>query len=260
MKGKARICVVQPPGMGQHKEDFMQDIATVTGATYLGREAALNLKQLKYEHFGFADKVIINAFTTTIMGGHGDPEVIAQKLAEVQTIREQSEDEFLEAKLDERIAKLKGHVGILQIKAPTDSEQEDMLLRIEDAVLATKSAISEGVVPGGGVALLECRLSYTATDGDAILNSACLYPFKQVIDNAGLNVRKVLKDIISRPDGWGIDTSSEYPCNMIASGIIDPTKVIREALENAVSISGMLLTTSCAMVYSNIKDDNVKDS
>lgn len=253
MKGKARICVVQPPGMGQHREDFMEDIALITGATYIGREAKLNLKHLTYDHFGYAEKIIANAFNTTIIGGSGHPDDVARRMQEVQTLKEQADDEFLESKLDERISKLKGHVGILQIKASTDSEQEEMLLRIEDAVLATKSAIAEGIVPGGGKTLINCAKTFTTvTTGDKIIDKICHYPMTQIVQNAGLS-KKDLEDVQNWDDEIGYNTDDCGLVNLFEDGIVDPAKVIREALENASSIATMLLTTGAAMIYSKIE-------
>lgn len=142
------VCCVTAPGYGKYRREFMEDLAVLTGATYISPEAGLNMQSIEYKHFGWADKVITDSISTTIIKGAGDKETVANRIKEIEALKKQTTDEFATEKLDERLAKLKGGVGIMQVMAKTDSEQEELMLRVEDAVLAVKSAIAEGILPG----------------------------------------------------------------------------------------------------------------
>jgi len=250
------ICCVQAPNFQNQRIEFMQDIAILTGGEFIGDEAALHLDRLEYEHFGYAEKVIVDQFNTTITDGLGDKKQIKNRISEIEAIKKQTHDEFNLEKLSERIGKLKGGVGVLEVMAKTESENQDLLMRIEDAILATKSAIAEGVVPGGGRTLHflgELISTHHKSSGADVLKKAVNYPIKQIIENAGGNadliMGKLIDEDMDMEVGYNCDTNSIV--NLEEAGVIDPVKVIREALENASSIASMLLTTECAMTIKN---------
>lgn len=245
------VCCVQCPNFGSQRVELMRDIAILTGAEFIGQESALNMDKFEYSHFGYAERVHSDNFTTTIIGGAGPKKAVEDRIAEINAIKEQTSDDFVIEKMQERIGKLRGGVGVLQALFKTDSENEDLMLRIEDAVLATKSALAEGVVPGGGRTLhFLGSLLQRKSVGHQVIIEATKYPIRQIIENAGGNPDLVTGKLIDekRKINIGYNSDTEEITDLLKDGVIDPVKVIREAMENAVSIASMILTTECAMV------------
>ena len=253
LRGIINVVCVKGPGYGDRRKDLLQDMAILTGGTVISSELGLELKDTTLEQLGSCRRVKVQKDTTIIIGGAGDPEAIK---ARVQSLRKQLEanlGEYDKEKLHERLAKLAGGVAVIKVGAATETEMKEKKLRIEDALNATRAAVEEGIVAGGGTvyvnAIPAVEKLITKTEGDErtgvrIVARALQEPVRQIAANAGLDGSVILEKVkSSRKVGYGFDAYREVYCDMIAAGIVDPAKVTLSALQNAASIAAMLLTT-----------------
>lgn len=264
IRGTLNVVCVKAPMFGDQREAFMQDIAIVTGGTFVSQKLGMDLKKLTVEQLGSAKKVKVDKDYTTIIDGNGSSENIEQRVQTIKTQIEQTVAEFDKDKLKDRLAKLKNGVAIIKVGASTELELNDKKLRLEDALAATKAAIDEGIVPGGGVALLNAAdylndnlegLNDYERIGFKIVQEAIKYPIKRIAENAGYDGSVIINEIIrTNKTGYGFDVSTESYVDMIENGIIDPAKVTRTALQNALSVSSLILMTE--VLVSNDKSFN----
>ena len=252
------ICVaVKAPGFGDRRKEMLRDIAILTGGEVITEELGLDIKEANMMQLGHARQVKVNKENTIIVGGDGDPAEIKARVAQIKTAIDTTTSDFDREKLQERLAKLAGGVAVIKVGAATEVEMKEMKLRIEDALNATKAAVEEGIVPGGGVAYLNViddvnELLKTA-DGDEkigvmIVRKALEAPIRQIAENAGFEGSVIVDKILrSRKKGFGFDAASEKYVDMFESGIVDPAKVTRSALQNAASIASTVLTTEAVV-------------
>ena len=254
IRGTFRSVSVKAPGFGDRRKAMLQDIAILTGAQVISEEVGLKLDGTTLDLLGRARKVVVTKDETTIVEGSGDPEQIQGRVNQIRAEIEKSDSDYDREKLQERLAKLAGGVAVIKVGAATEVELKERKHRIEDAVRNAKAAIEEGIVAGGGVALIQAMKSATAkidalglTDeqlvGANIVRVAVSAPLKQIAENAGLEGGVVAEKVRELPTGHGLDASNGEYVDMIKSGIIDPAKVTRSALQNAASIAGLFLTT-----------------
>ncbi len=262
IRGALKICAVKAPGFGDRRKEMLQDIAILTGATVISEEQGLQLSAATLQHLGTAEKVTVNKENTTIVNGAGSKEAIAQRVAQIKAQIEQTKSDYDREKLQERLAKLAGGVAVLHIGAPSEVEMKEKKDRVDDALSATRAAIAEGIVPGGGVAYIRCLACLTdlkgANDdeqtGIDIVKRAIEEPLRQIAANAGVEGAVVVQKVSEGNADFGYNARTDKYCNLLAEGVIDPAKVTRVALENAASIAGMFLTTEC--VIADKKEEN----
>ena len=253
LRGTLNVVCVKAPGFGDRRKEMLQDIATLTGGTVISEEVGLELKTADISMLGRARQVKVTKETTTIVDGAGDSQAIADRVAQIRAQIANTTSEYDKEKLQERLAKLAGGVAVIKVGAATETEMKEKKLRIEDALNATRAAVEEGVVAGGGtifvnvIPAVEALLSTVEGDektGVRIVAKALEAPIRQIAANAGLDGSVILEKVrTSGKNGYGFDAYKEKYCDMVASGIIDPAKVTRSALENAASVSSMVLTT-----------------
>ncbi len=253
LRGTLNVCCVKAPGFGDRRKEMLQDIATLTGAMVITSELGYELKEASVDMLGSARQIKVNKERTIIVGGQGDPYAIASRVNQIRAAIPETTSEFDREKLQERLAKLAGGVAVIKVGAATEVEMKEMKLRIEDALNATKAAVEEGIVPGGGTAYLNVIADLEAllktTEGDertgvAIVRKALEAPVRQIAENAGFEGSVVVDKIMrARKKGYGFDAYNEKFCDMVEAGIVDPTKVTRSALQNAASIAATVLTT-----------------
>ena len=263
LRGTFECIAVKAPGFGDRRKQMLQDIAILTGGSLISDELGFELKTTTLDMLGRAKSVKINKENTTIIDGMGDPAQISERVRQLKVQIEETTSDFDREKLQERLAKIAGGVAVIQVGAATEVEMKEKKLRIEDALNATRAAVEEGIVPGGGTALigaiakvLELAESLEGDEktGALIIARALEEPVRQIAINAGLEGSVVVEKVKNAAAGIGFDALKGIYVNMIESGIVDPTKVTRSALQNAASISAMFLTTEAAVV--DIKDDN----
>ena len=253
LRGTLNVVCVKAPGFGDRRKEMLQDIAILTGATVISSDYGLELHNTSMEHLGTARQVKAGKETTIIVDGGGDPAAIKERTQMIRNEFERSTSEYDREKLQERLARLAGGVAVIRVGAATETEMKEKKLRIEDALNATRAAVEEGIVAGGGTAYVnaipEIEKLVDTVEGDEktgvqIIARALTAPLRQIATNAGLDASVILEKVKSSGQvGYGFDAYKEIYCDMIANGIVDPTKVTRSALENAASISAMLLTT-----------------
>ena len=253
LRGTLNVVCVKAPGFGDRRKEMLQDIATLTGGTVISEEVGLELKTADISMLGRARQVKVTKETTTIVDGAGDSQAIADRVAQIRAQIANTTSEYDKEKLQERLAKLAGGVAVIKVGAATETEMKEKKLRIEDALNATRAAVEEGVVAGGGtifvnvIPAVEALLSTVEGDektGVRIVAKALEAPIRQIAANAGLDGSVILEKVRSSgKNGYGFDAYKEEYCDMVACGIIDPAKVTRSALENAASVSSMVLTT-----------------
>ncbi len=257
LRGTFECVAVKAPGFGDRRKAMLQDLAIVTGGTVISEELGLELKSATVDMLGRAKSVKITKDNTTVIDGEGDRNAIAERVRQIRSQIEDTTSEFDKEKLQERLAKLAGGVAVIQVGAATEVEMKEKKLRIEDALNATKAAVEEGIVPGGGTALIsaipEVEKLLETLEGDEktgakIIMRALEEPVRQIAANAGLEGSVVVENIKRLEEGMGFDALNETYVNMLGAGIVDPTKVTRSALQNAASISAMFLTTEAAIV------------
>ncbi len=262
LRGIFSALAIKAPGFGDKKKEMMEDIAIVTGGTVISEEKGMKLENVELEMLGRARRIISTKETTTIVEGKGEKTQIDTRVAQIRTEISNATSEFEKDKFQERLAKLAGGVGVLKVGAATEVEQKNRKLKMEDALNATRAAVEEGIVPGGGVALLRAgmALETLTAEGDektgiAILRRAIEEPVRQIAENAGIDGAVVVQKVKEGSGDFGFNAASMVYENLIAAGVVDPTKVTRTALENAVSAASMLLTTE-AVVAELPKKDN----
>ena len=253
LRGTLNVVCVKAPGFGDRRKEMLQDIAVLTGGTVISADVGLDLKEARLDMLGQARQINVTKENTTIVNGAGDSEAIKARVAQIKSQIETTTSDYDREKLMERLAKLAGGVAVIKVGAATEVEMKEKKLRIEDALNATRAAVEEGIVAGGGTAYLNAipavEKLYAETEGDEktgvqIIARALTAPMKQIAANAGIDGSVVLEKIReSGKMGYGFDAYNEVYCEMIPSGIVDPTKVTRSALENAASIASTLLTT-----------------
>ena len=255
LRGQLKICAVKAPGFGDRRKAMLQDIAILTGGLVISEETGLKLEQATIEMLGTADKVTVSKDNTTIVNGHGDKQLISERVSQIKSEISNSTSDYDKEKLQERLAKLAGGVAVLYVGAPSEVEMKEKKDRVDDALCATRAAIEEGIIPGGGVAYIRAQkaldtLTGVNTDeqtGIRIVRRAIEEPLRQIVENAGLEGSVVVNEVRNGEGDYGYNAREDKYENMKASGIIDPAKVTRVALENAASIAGMFLTTECVI-------------
>lgn len=254
LRGIFNTLAVKAPGFGDRKKEMLQDIATVTGAQVISEELGLKLENIKLDQLGKARKVVAEKEKTTIIEGKGKREDIEARIKQIKEELKRTESEFDREKLQERLAKLAGGVAVIKVGAATDVEQKARQKKTENALNATRAAIEEGILPGGGVALLRAipvlekiELSGDEKTGLSILKKALEKPIRQIAENAGLDGSVVFQKVKEGKDDFGFDAQKMEYTNLTKAGVIDPTKVVRTTLENASSAASMLLTTEAVV-------------
>ena len=262
LRGTLNIVGVKAPGYGDRRKEMLQDIAILTGGQVISQDLGMDLKEATVDMLGHASKVRVEKELTVIVNGGGDKAELDKRIAQIKSQIEQTESEFDKEKLQERLAKLAGGVAVIHVGAATEVELKERKLRIEDALSATRAAVEEGIVPGGGTVLIDSMKKVKevaeASVGDEktgveIVLRALEEPVRQIAANAGLEGSVIVEKVKSEAEGIGFDALNEEYGNMIEKGIVDPTKVTRSALQNAASVAAMILTTEAAV--GPIKED-----
>lgn len=262
LRGTFECVAVKAPGFGDRRKAMLEDIAILTGATVISEELGYDLKSAGLEHLGTARTVKVNKENTTIVEGNGSEKAIKDRVAQLKVQIEETTSDFDKEKLQERLAKLSGGVAVIEVGAATETELKERKLRIEDALNATRAAVEEGIVSGGGTAFInvipavDAVLSSLEGDertGAKIIRRALEEPVRQIAYNAGLEGSVIVEKVMNAEKGVGFDALNEKYVNMIEAGIVDPTKVSRSALQNAASVASLLLTTESAVV--DVKKD-----
>ncbi len=262
LRGSLKVCAVKAPGFGDRRKEMLEDIAILTGGTVISEEKGMKLDAATLTDLGTADKVTVNKENTTIVNGAGAKDAIAARVAQIKAQIEQTKSDYDREKLQERLAKLAGGVAVLHIGAPSEVEMKEKKDRVDDALSATRAAIAEGIVPGGGVAYIRCVKELEGLKGAnddeetgiAIVKRAIEEPLRQIVQNAGGEGAVVIQKVADGTADFGYNARTGEYENLLAAGVIDPAKVTRVALENAASIAGMFLTTEC--VIADKKEDN----
>jgi chaperonin GroEL len=263
LRGSFNVLAVKAPGFGDRRKEMLQDIAVLTGGKVITEELGLKLDKTEVEDLGRAHKVIATKETCTIVEGKGDKAIIAERVLQIKRSIEAVDSDFDREKLQERLAKLAGGVAIIRVGAATETEMKEVKHRIEDAVGATKAAVEEGVVPGGGVALIRAikaldglKLSPDEAIAIAIVRRALEEPLRQIAENAGVDGAVVAEEVKKGTGAMGYNAATGVYEDMVKAGIIDPAKVTRSALQNAASIAGMFLTTEAIITDLPKKDES----
>ena len=261
LRGALKIAAVKAPGFGDRRKAMLEDIAILTGGTVISEERGFTLENASIEMLGTAEKVTIDKDNTTIVNGSGDADNIKARVNQIKAQIESTTSDYDKEKLQERLAKLAGGVAVLYVGAASEVEMKEKKDRVDDALHATRAAVEEGIVAGGGVALVRAKavldkvkaVNEDEATGVQIVARAIESPLRTIVENAGGEGSVVVAKVLDGKDDFGYDAKSEEYVNMFKAGIIDPKKVTRIALENAASVSGMILTTECALV--DIKED-----
>ena len=265
LRGVFRCIAVKAPGFGDRRKAMLQDIATLTGAQMISEELGLKLKNAGLADLGAAQRVVTDNDTTTIIGGAGDPKAISDRVAQIRAQIGKTTSDYDREKLDERLAKLSGGVAVIRVGAPTEAEMKNKKEALDDAVNATKAAVAEGIVPGGGLALLRCTKAVEAEEANAegdektgleILRHALSAPTRRIAENSAVDGGVVVAEMLKGTGSYGYDAARNEYVDLLEAGIVDPTKVVRIALENAVSVAGILLLTEATMT--EVKDPEDK--
>jgi len=250
LRGTLNVAAVKAPGFGDRRKAMLEDLAILTGGQVISEDLGLKLENVKLTDLGRAKRVTIDKDNTTIVEGHGDQKKIQARVKQIKAQVEESTSDYDKEKLQERLAKIVGGVAVINVGASTETEMKEKKARVEDALHATKAAVEEGVVPGGGVALLRCipalekmKLEHDQQVGVNIVRRSLEEPIRQIAQNAGLEGSVVVERVKKDKETMGFDAGSEKYVDMLEAGIIDPTKVTRYALQNAASVAGLMLTT-----------------
>jgi chaperonin GroEL len=248
LRGTLKIAAVKAPGFGDRRKALLQDIAILTGATLVSDEMGIYLKDATSEVLGSAEKVLITKDKTTIIDGKGDVEAIRARIKQIEAESKNETAGYDKEKLDERKAKLSGGVAVIRVGAPTEPEMKQKKQVFEDSLNSTRAALEEGIVPGGGIALLRAskaieKLSLPPEEkiGAQILQKACDAPFRQIVLNAGLDSSVVLEQVLVKDKNFGFNAQTEQVEDLVKSGVVDPTKVVKFCLKFAVSTAGIVL-------------------
>ncbi len=261
LRGSLKIAAVKAPGFGDRRKAMLEDIAILTGGTVISEERGFTLENTTIDMLGTAEKVTIDKDNTTVVNGSGDSKNIEARVQQIKSQIESTTSDYDKEKLQERLAKLSGGVAVLYVGAPSEVEMKEKKDRVDDALHATRAAVEEGIVAGGGVALLGSKNSLDKiksenpdeSTGIQIINKALESPLRTIVENSGVEGSVVVSKVIEGNKNFGYDAKDGTYVDMLKEGIIDPTKVTRVALENAASVAGMILTTECGLV--DIKED-----
>ena len=261
LRGQLKICAVKAPGFGDRRKAMLEDIAILTGGVVISEEKGLKLEQATIEMLGSADKVTISKDNTTIVSGHGESQAIRDRISQIKNEIQNTTSSYDKEKLQERLAKLSGGVAVLYVGAPSETEMKEKKDRVDDALCATRAAIEEGIVAGGGVAYIRAIAALDGLQGEnadettgiRIVERAIEEPLRQIVENAGLEGSVVVNNVKNEKGDYGYNARADRYEDLRKAGIIDPAKVARVALENAASIAGMFLTTEC--VICDAKED-----
>jgi chaperonin GroEL len=255
LKGVIKCCTVKAPGFGERRTAMMEDIAILTGGTVVAEELGLKLENVKIEDLGQATRIEVTKDNTIIIGGAGAADAISTRVQNIRTQIEEATSDYDKEKMQERVAKLAGGVAVIKVGAATEVEMKEKKDRVDDALHATKAAVEEGIVPGGGVALIRARQAVLGLKGanhdqsvgiDIVLR-AIEAPLRAIVENAGGESSVVVNAVSSGTGNYGFNAANETYGDMLAMGVVDPTKVTRCALQNAAGVAGLLLTTDCAI-------------
>jgi chaperonin GroEL len=254
IRGNINSIAVKAPGFGDRRKAMMEDIGILTGGRFITEDLGLKMESITLEDLGTAKRVVITKEETTIVDGAGDSDLIKGRISQLKKQIDETESDYDREKLQERLAKLSGGVAVIQVGAATETELKEKKMRIEDAMHATRAAVEEGIVPGGGVALINAQsaLDNLHLPGDAqigvnIVRRAIEEPARQIAENGGKEGSVIVNKIKSLPIGHGYNAATEVYEDLIAAGVVDPAKVVRTALQNAASIAGLILTTECVI-------------
>ena len=259
LKGVFNSLVLKAPAFGDRRKEIMQDIAILTGATVVSSDKGMSLEDAGLEVLGQARKIIATKDNTTIIKGAGDPAVIQERIAEIKAQAEASTSDYETGELNKRAAALEGRVAVIKVGGATETEIDEKKYRVDDAVAATKAALDEGIVPGGGVTLVNLSKNLKDTDpGVSIVKKALKAPFVQIMENAGLNSQALLDQVEKAKDGQGINvmTPEKGIIDMKKAGVVDPARVTREAVQNSISIAATAITMGALIVDVPEKDNN----
>ena len=262
LRGSLKICAVKAPGFGDRRKEMLEDIAILTHGVVISEDKGLKLDMATVDELGSAEKVTVDKENTTIVNGNGDKELIAERVAQIKAQIEKTTSDYDREKLQERLAKLAGGVAVLYVGAPSEVEMKEKKDRVDDALSATRAAVAEGIVPGGGVAYMRCVAALENFHGDnddentgiQIVKRAIEEPLRQIVANAGLEGAIIVQNVKDGKGDYGYNARTGKYENFFESGVIDPAKVTRVALEYAASIAGMFLTTEC--VIAEKKEEN----
>jgi chaperonin GroEL len=262
MRGIVKVAAVKAPGFGDRRKAMLQDIAILTGGTVISEEVGLSLEKATLEELGNAKRVLITKEETTIIDGAGDEADIKARVEQIRSQIEETSSDYDREKLQERLAKLAGGVAVIKVGAATEVEMKEKKARVEDALHATRAAVEEGIVPGGGVALVRALTAIADLTGDnhdqdvgiTLARRAMEEPLRQIVSNAGDEPSVVLNNVASGEGNYGYNAANGEYGDMVEMGILDPTKVTRSALQNAASVSGLMITTE-AMVADEPKEE-----
>ena len=266
LRGVLNICAVKAPGFGDRRKAMLGDIAVLTGGTLISEDLGLKLENLGLEHLGRAKQIKVDKNDTTIVQGSGKPDEIKTRIQQIRNQIEATDSEYDREKFQERLAKLTGGVAIISVGASSEADMKQTKARVEDALHATRAAVEEGILPGGGVALLRCRDAVEKVRGSArgdekigvdIVLHSLEAPMRQIVDNSGIDGSVVVDEVGQKPANVGYDANKSVYVDMFKAGVIDPLKVVRSALQNAASIAALMLTTE-ALVTNLDKDDKGK--
>ena len=256
IRGRFKSCAVKAPGFGDRRKAMLQDMAVLTGGQVISEELGLKLEHVTIEQLGRAKRVVIDKDTTTIIGGAGDRKLIDGRIDQIRREIEKTTSDYDREKLQERLAKLAGGVAVIRVGAPSEAEMKSKKEALDDAISATKAAVAEGIVPGGGLALLRCVEAVTQEEakcegdektGVQILKRALEAPTRQIAENSATDGGVVVARMLEGKGNYGFDAGRKEYVDLVEAGIIDPTKVVRIALENAVSVASVLLLTEATM-------------
>jgi chaperonin GroEL len=260
------VCAVKAPGFGDRRKDVLQDIAALTGGQAISEDLGLSLEKITMKEMGRAKRVTISKDNTVIVEGAGKKADIAARVSQIRTQLDATTSEYDREKLQERLAKLVGGVAIVKVGAATESEMKEKKARVEDALHATRAAIEEGVVPGGGVALIRAQSSLDGLKfsddrqyGVNVIRRAIEEPLRQISENAGVEGAVVVEKVRKGKGAFGFNAATEEYEDLVAAGVIDPTKVVRVALQNAASVASLMLTTE-ALIAAQATGDSAGGS
>ena len=262
IRGALKVCAVKAPGFGDRRKEMLEDIAILTNGTVISEERGYKLESTTLEMLGSSEKISVDKDNTTIVNGAGKKDTIKARVNQIKAQIETTNSEYDKEKLQERLAKLAGGVAVLYVGAPTEVEMKEKKDRVDDALAATRAAVEEGIVPGGGVAIVRATEKLSTLKGDNndeqtginIITRAAEEPLRQIVENAGLEGSVIVAKVREGKNDFGFNAKTETFEHLYKAGVIDPAKVVRVALENAASVAGMLLTTEC--VIEDIKEEN----
>ncbi|MBX6393971.1 MAG: chaperonin GroEL, partial [Burkholderiales bacterium] len=255
IRGILKTCAVKAPGFGDRRKAMLEDIAILTGGTVISEEVGLTLEKATLNDLGQAKRVEVAKEETTIIDGAGDPKNIEARVKQIRAQIEEATSDYDREKLQERVAKLAGGVAVIKVGAATEVEMKEKKARVEDALHATRAAVEEGIVPGGGVALLRARAAISNLKGDnadqdagiKIVFRALEEPLRTIVANAGLEPSVVVNKVVEGKGNFGFNAATEEYGDLVEMGVLDPTKVTRTALQNAASVASLILTTDVAV-------------